>query len=62
VVQALIADGVIGDFRTPDVMRFGFCPLYLRHVDVDTAVAALAAILDGRTWDRPAFMTRAAVT
>ncbi|WP_370325717.1 kynureninase [Euzebya sp.] len=62
VVQALIADGVIGDFRAPDVMRFGFAPLYLRHADVDAAVEALGTVLDERRWDTPAFRRRAAVT
>jgi len=62
IVQALIARGVIGDFRAPDVMRFGLAPLYLRHVDVWDAVDALADVLDSRAWDRPEFHQRAAVT
>ena len=62
IIQALIARGVIGDFRTPDVMRFGFAPLYLRHVDVWDAVAVLKDILETRAWDRPEFQARAAVT
>jgi kynureninase len=53
VVQALIARGIVGDFRAPDVLRFGFTPLYLRHVDVWDAVAALADVLATRAWDRP---------
>jgi kynureninase len=62
VVQALIAEGVIVDFRAPDVMRFGLAPLYLRFVDVWNALAQLEAILVSRAWDRPRFKRRAAVT
>lgn len=62
VMQALIARGVIGDFRAPDAMRFGFAPLYLSHAEVARAAAVLADILDTRAWDRPEFRARAAVT
>jgi kynureninase len=62
VMQALIARGVIGDFRAPDILRFGFAPLYVRHVDVWDAVAVLRDILSTRAWDRPEFRRRAAVT
>jgi kynureninase len=62
IVQALIARGVIGDFRAPDVLRFGFAPLYLRHVDVFDAVAALSQVLATRAWDDPRFRARALVT
>lgn len=62
VMQALIARGVIGDFRAPDLMRFGFAPLYVRHVDVFDAALALHAVLASRAWDRPQFRARAAVT
>jgi kynureninase len=50
IMQALIARGVIGDFRAPDVMRFGFGPLYVRYVDVFDAVVALEEILRSGTW------------
>jgi kynureninase len=50
VVEALIARGVIGDFRPPDVLRFGFAPAYLRFVDCWDAVAALRAVMEGRAW------------
>ena len=62
MVQALIARGVVGDYREPDCMRFGLTPLYLRFVDVWDAVDALADVLDTRAYDRPAFRERAAVT
>lgn len=51
VVQALIEKGVIGDYREPQIMRFGFTPLYLRFVDVWDAVDALARILDQQAYD-----------
>ncbi|HMK80953.1 MAG TPA: kynureninase [Xanthobacteraceae bacterium] len=50
VMQALIARGVIGDFRAPDVMRFGFAPLYVRYVDVFDAVVLLEEILKTGAW------------
>ena len=62
VMQALIARGVIGDFREPDVMRFGFAPLYIRHVDVVRAVRTLEQVLAGRVWDDARYLARAAVT
>jgi kynureninase len=62
VVQALIKRGVVGDFRTPDLARFGFAPLYLRFVDVYDAVAALHSVMASREWTDPAFADRATVT
>ena len=62
VVQALIARGVIGDFRAPDVLRFGFTPLYLRYVDVFDAAEHLQQVLDSGEWRRPDFTQRLAVT
>lgn len=62
VVQALIARGVIGDFRAPSAMRFGFAPLYLSFTQVAQAVAQLADVLDTRAWDDPRFRVRAVVT
>ena len=62
VMQALIDAGVIGDFRAPDLLRFGFTPLYLRHVDVWDAADRLRQILESRRWDDPRFHARAAVT
>jgi kynureninase len=62
VMQALIARGVIGDYREPGILRFGFAPLYVRFQDVDAAADALREILAGSLWDRPEFTTRNAVT
>jgi kynureninase len=62
VMQNLIARGVIGDFRRPDVIRFGFAPLYVRRVDVWDAVEVLADILDTQSWRDAQFQTAAAVT
>ena len=62
VMQALIDRGVIGDFRQPDVMRFGLAPLYTRYVDVWDAVEVLSEVLDSHAWDRPAYRRHAAVT
>jgi kynureninase len=62
VMQALIARGVIGDFRAPDILRFGFAPLYLRFVDAWDAAQALRAVLETRAWERPEYHRRAAVT
>jgi kynureninase len=62
MMQALKGEGVIGDFRAPDIMRFGLTPLYLRFADVVTAVEALRRICLTRAWDVPEFRIRAAVT
>ena len=62
VIQALIARGVIGDFRAPDVLRFGFTPLYLRHVDAWDAAVHLQQVLASGEWRRPGFGRRHAVT
>jgi kynureninase len=62
IVQVLAARGVIGDFRAPDVLRFGFTPLYTRYVDVWDAVTRLREVLKMREWDRPAFQVRQKVT
>ena len=62
IVQALIARGVIGDFRAPNILRFGFTPLYTRFVDVWDAVDRLAAVLKSGEWRKPEFSLRAAVT
>ena len=62
VMQALIARGVIGDYREPRILRFGFTPLYTRYVDVWDAVETLADILATDAWRAPEFAERGAVT
>ena len=62
VMQNLIARGVVGDFRRPDVIRFGFAPLYVRHVDVWDAVEVLGDILDSGSWRDERFQALSAVT
>src|SRR5258705_496908 len=62
IVQALTARGVIGDFRAPDVLRFGFSPLFLSYAQVWDAVESLRDVLTTGAWDTEAFRTRAAVT
>lgn len=62
VMQALIATGVVGDFRAPDVIRFGFAPLYNSYCDVWDAADRLAGILDTGRWNDPAFLAVKAVT
>ncbi|WP_458372563.1 kynureninase [Pseudomonas veronii] len=62
VIQALIARGVIGDYREPRIMRFGFTPLYTCFTEVWDAVEILGEILDNRTWDQAQFKVRNSVT
>ena len=62
VVQALVARGVVGDFRTPDVARFGFAPLYVTHTDVYDAVQQLVAVMQHEEHLRPEYAVRNAVT
>lgn len=60
--QACIAQGVIGDFRAPDIMRFGITPLYLGDEDIARAAGVIACVINDRLWDRPEFKTHANVT
>ncbi|MFL6789811.1 MAG: kynureninase [Bradyrhizobium sp.] len=62
VVQAMIDRGVIGDFRAPDIMRFGFAPLYLRFQDVWDAAEILAECVSAEVWHDPRFSHQLAVT
>ncbi|EPX86378.1 Kynureninase [Rubellimicrobium thermophilum DSM 16684] len=61
-MQALIARGVVGDFRAPDIMRFGIAPLYIGEAEIDRAVDVLAEVMERRLWDNPAYRIRAPVT
>ena len=62
VVQAMIERGVIGDFRAPDIMRFGFAPLYIRFQDVWDAAQIMADCVADEVWRDPKYQTRLAVT
>jgi kynureninase len=62
IVQAMIARNVIGDFRTPDIARFGFASLYLRYVDVWDAVDTLREVMESGTWRDPRYGKRSTVT
>ncbi|KMW58254.1 Kynureninase [Candidatus Rhodobacter oscarellae] len=61
-MQALIDRGVIGDFRAPNIMRFGFTPLFIDEADVVAAVGILAEVLDGELWRAAKYQTRSRVT
>ena len=61
-MQALIARGVIGDFRAPDIMRFGITPLYLDESDIRKAVAIMGEVMQGALWDRAEYKAVKAVT
>ncbi|WP_421848078.1 kynureninase [Novosphingobium sp.] len=62
IMQALKERGVIGDFRDPDVLRFGLTPLYLRYADMLQAVLTIREVCETRAWDDPRWAVRAAVT
>jgi kynureninase len=62
IMQALIARGVIGDFRAPDILRFGFTPLYVNENDVIKAAEHIAAVIRSREYERSEFQTRGKVT
>ena len=62
IMQALIARGVIGDFRAPDAIRFGITPLYIGEDDIRRAAAILGEIMGKRLWDRAEFRRKALVT
>jgi len=62
IMQNLIDRGVIGDFRAPDYMRFGFSPLFMRYADLDTAVAVMRDILESRSYENPKYQAVNAVT
>jgi len=61
-MQAVIDRGVIGDFRAPDIMRFGFTPMYLDSMDISAAVAIIADVMNNSLWDRDEYKVRGRVT
>ncbi len=61
-MQACIARNLVGDFRAPDIMRFGFTPLFIDAGDVDRAISIIADVMQNRLWDDPAYKAKAAVT
>ena len=62
ICQALIEAGVIGDFRVPDVIRFGLTPVYLRYQDIWVAADRMRLVIDGQSWRDPRFAVRGKVT
>lgn len=62
IMQALIARGVVGDFRAPDILRFGVTPLYIGEAEIDHAAEVLAEVMEGALWDQPEYRARKAVT
>ena len=62
IIRAMDAAGVVGDFRMPDILRFGFSPLYQRYADIWTAVETLHSVMDAEAWRAAAYQQRAAVT
>ena len=62
IMQALIERNIVGDFRAPDNLRFGFTPLYLKYVDLWDTVEALADIMANESWNQPQFLAQQAVT
>ena len=62
IMQALIAHGLIGDFRSPDILRFGFTPLFIDASDINKAIAILTEVMDKSLWDQPQYQVRARVT
>ena len=61
-IQALIARGVIGDFRAPDIMRFGFTPLFIGEAEVIAAADHVTTVINDRVWDAPQYLARKRVT
>ncbi|MEO6012756.1 MAG: kynureninase [Devosia sp.] len=61
IIQALIARGIIGDYREPDILRFGITPLYLRYSDMWQAARAIGEVMSTREWDKPEFKRKAKV-
>ena len=61
-MQAIIEKGVIGDFRSPNIMRFGITPLYISKEDIDLAIEVISNVIQNSLWDRPKYKKRKFVT
>jgi kynureninase len=61
-MQACIARNLIGDFRAPDIMRFGFTPLFIDAGDVDRAIQVISDVMAGDLWDDPIYKKVSRVT
>ena len=61
-MQAIIEKGVIGDFRSPNIMRFGITPLYISKEDIDLASEVISNVIQNSLWDRPKYKKRKFVT
>ena len=62
IMQAVIVRGAVGDFRAPDILRFGFAGLYVTYADIWDAIAILREVMDHRIWDQPVYKAVKAVT
>ena len=62
IMQAVIERGAVGDFRAPDILRFGFAGLYVSYADIWDAIAILREVMDNRIWDQPLYKAQKAVT
>ena len=62
IYQAIKKEGVIADFRTPDILRFGITPMYLRFQDIYKVVQLIKKVMETKAWDKPAYKIRAAIT
>ena len=61
-MQAIIEKGVIGDFRSPNIMRFGITPLYISKEDIDLAIEVISNVIKNSLWDRPKYKKQKFVT
>ena len=62
IMHALIDRNIVGDYRAPDIIRFGITPIYINEKDIIQTVKVLQKILSNRLWDNPAYLDRKKVT
>ena len=62
IYQAIKKEGVISDFRTPDILRFGITPMYLRYRDIYEVVRIMRGVMETGAWDKAEYKVRAAIT